>query len=240
MAGERIRAFLAWRWAPWCVTAAVTVLILIFGTAFRGAEIDMMSRYAPMAEAFAEGNWKEFYHPRFGLLFQTLAGSVVWLTGRPGDWACIWLSLVAWALAIPFLFAIMERLFDRTVAWVTVALYLVCPMLLVWSLFGLRESFRTLGTLWAVYGLMRRTAGESSMGLMMGAILLLCTLRSDTLLIAAMFGMAYAFVDRFRGRTWGLLAWSLLCVQPVSYATWCWTGVWLPSVQYVSAWERLF
>lgn len=237
---EQIRMFFAWHWAPWCVTAVVMVCILLFGGVFRGAEIDMMSRYAPMAEAFAEGNWKEFYHPRFGLFFQTLTGCIVWITGCSGDWACIWLSLVAWALAIPTLFAIMERLFDRTVAWVTIALYLVCPMLLVWALFGMRESCRTLATLWAFYALMRRISKEPSMALMMGAMLIFCTLRSDTLLIAMIFGVAYAVIDHFRMRTWGLLLWCFLCVQPVAYATWCWTGVWLPSAQYVFAWERLF
>ena len=38
---------------------------------------DVACRYAPMADEFARGNWELAFHPRFGVLFQVLAGSLV-------------------------------------------------------------------------------------------------------------------------------------------------------------------
>lgn len=238
---EKMRWFLNWRQGPWCVTAAVTVLAMVLGCLFDGAVIDMMTRYAPMAEAFAEGNWQEFFHPRFPLLFQLLAGLLVWATGLPGDLACILLSCFLWGMAIPGVFAVTMRLFERReVAWVAVLLYCICPMLLTWALFGLREPLRTLGTLWVVLAILSRKQGARSLATMLAGMLVLCTVRSDTLLPALFFGAVYAWFDRFRWRTWSVAAWSLLCVQPMCWVTYRWMGVWLPSSQWVAAFERLF
>lgn len=237
---ERLKAFAAWRWAPLCVGVGISLLAMLFGAWFQGAEIDMMTRYAPMAEAFAEGNWQEFFHPRFPLLFQTLAGVLVWCTGMPGDAACILLSTCLWGMAIPLLFAVIEQLFDRRTAWVTVGLYCICPMLLTWSLFGLRESLRTVGTLLMVLGIFRRMEQRPSVVALWAGMLILCTVRSDTLLLAVALGGVYAVFDRAGWRTWSSVVWGALCVQPMCWVTYRWLGVWLPSSQWVGAWERLF
>lgn len=237
---EKIQRFAVWRFAPLCVGLGVSLLAMLFGLWFEGGEIDMMTRYAPMAEAFAEGNWQEFFHPRFPLLFQTLAGVLVWLTGVPGDVACILVSTLCWGMAIPLLFPIMEKLFNRQTAWVTVGLYCICPMLLVWSLFGLRESLRTIGTLCMMLAIFRRMAGERSLLPLCAGLLILCTVRSDTLLLAGMLGGFYAWFDRAGWRTWVAVAWGVLCVQPMCWVTYHWMGVWIPSSQWAAAWERLF
>ena len=40
---------------------------------------DTYTRYAPMAQAFAEGNFKFAFHPMYGTLFQALSGSICYL-----------------------------------------------------------------------------------------------------------------------------------------------------------------
>lgn len=235
-----MQRFLNWKWAPWCVGCVVSVIAMLVGVLFDGAAIDMMTRYAPMAEAFAEGNWQEFFHPRFPMLFQCCAGVLVYVTGLPGDLACILLSTCLWGVVIPWLFLVAERLFGRQCAWVTVGLYCICPMLLTWAFFGLREPLRTLGMVWCVLAILRRMDGERALGLLCAGLFVLCLVRSDTLLQAGFLWCFYAWFDRFRWQTWCAAAWAALSIQPLCWVTWTWLGVWLPSTQWVLAWERLF
>jgi predicted membrane-bound mannosyltransferase len=238
---EKVKRFGAWRWAPLCVGIVMAICAMLLGLFFDCGEVDTMTRYAPMAEFFAQGNWQEVFHPRFPLLFQTLAGVLVWATGMPGYIACFLISTCFWGLAIPLLFLVMERIFDRQTAWLTVVLYIICPMLLTYSLFGLRESLRTLGTLLVVYAIFRRRDEACGTLLpLLAGMLILCTVRSDTLLLGLILWAIYAWFDRAGWRTWCTAAWALLCVQPMCYVTYHWLGVWLPSSQWVGVWNRLF
>ena len=45
---------------------------------------DSITRYAPMADAFAREDWRQVFHPRFGVLFEVLSGGLSWLTGLEG------------------------------------------------------------------------------------------------------------------------------------------------------------
>ncbi len=236
---ERLKAFLNWRWAPWCVAGGVLGLAFLLTLLFVGTKGDVVMRYAPMAEAVANGEWQYAFHPRFGVGFPLLSGAWVWLTGEDGLMACVHVSMVAWALCMPILFCLVERLFDRRTAWVALALYAVCPMLFRWAFEGFREPFRTLAMLLAVVAILERREGMSGLLKMAVAVLILCTFRADTILIAAFVGMVYAYYDRFRLKTWSLVLWGVLCLQPTSWLAWSWTGVWLPSVQIVHVWQRL-
>ena len=49
---------------------------------------DTATRYAPMAQAFAEGDWFYAFHPHSGVFFPALSGGIAWLTGVDGFRAC--------------------------------------------------------------------------------------------------------------------------------------------------------
>ncbi len=236
----RIQRFLAWRWAPWSLAGVVAVLAVALSLVWTQIQGDVMMRYAPMAEAFAAGDWFHAFHPRFGVGFPILVGAWVWLTGLDGHTACVQVSLVAWACGGPLLFGLVQRLFDRTTAWVAFLLYMVCPMLFLWAICGLREPFRTLGLLLAAQAVLERRDGASGLAKMLVATLTFCTFRADTIAMAVAAWVLYAAYDRGRARTWILAGWGALCLQPTSLLAYVWTGVWLPSVQIVQVWERVW
>ena len=60
---------------------------------------DVIGRYALAAEAFADGNWKYAFHPRFGVFFTTFAGLFVWLLGVSGVVACKIVSVLIFSSA---------------------------------------------------------------------------------------------------------------------------------------------
>ncbi len=200
---------------------------------------DVIMRYAPMAEAVAQGHWQDAFHPRFGVGFQLITGAWVWLTGIDGLTACQQLSVMGWCIGLPLTFRLAERLFDRRCAWVTVLLYVICPMLLYWALNGYREPVRLIGVLLMVLGILDRREGKSGFLHLLIAMPLMCTFRADTILIAIVFGMVYACYDRFRWRTWGAFVWGMICLQPTCWLAYHWTGVWLPSVQIVHFWQKV-
>ncbi len=115
---------------------------------------DVAARYAPMAEAFRDGNWEYAFHPRFGLLFPTTAGSIAWITGCSGFRSCQIAAVLFFALAAFPLYAIFKNLFGLRVALLGTFLYLICSHLLRLAFEGLRDDAKTLGTALAVYGLL--------------------------------------------------------------------------------------
>ena len=67
-----------------CIAAAVFAFVAAaLAACFPLFATDTACRYAPMAEAFAEGNWSEAFHPRFGVGFPVIAGLIrfVMVTG---------------------------------------------------------------------------------------------------------------------------------------------------------------
>lgn len=237
---SRFIALLNSRWSCLWVTMITWVIALIAGSFIQPSYHDILFRFAPMAELFAEGEWYEAFHPRFGVLFTILPGCLVWLTNCTGLTACIWVALTLWVWAIPVLFLFMERLFDRKIAWITVGLYIFCPLLFYWSLVGCRESSRTLGLLMATTAIFLRRENQSGWWWMFGALPLLTLFRLDTVLILGVLLLLYAYYDRFRWRTWSLITLTILFLQPMCYLTWIWLGYWLPSVQYAQLWCKIF
>lgn len=234
-------AFLRWRWAPWMVAGGLMVAGVALTTLWVGVQGDTLYRYAPMAEAFAEGNWHEAYHPRFGVGMSTVAGCLAQLMGCDGLTACAWVALVGWALCVPPLFAMAERLFGYATAWVTVSLYAICPMTFYWAICGLREPFRTWGVLCGVLAILRRREGVRwpSLWPLFAALPVLCTFRSDTIAVGGALLLVYGVYDRLGARFWLAMLWMLAWLQPGCLLTWNWQGVWLPSSQIAGIWLRL-
>lgn len=113
---------------------------------------DMTLRYAPMADAFARGDWYHAFHPRMGTVFQILTGTLCWVTGMAGNKACQLVAVLAWCFATVPLFALARRLFGRQVAFVSLALYLANIDLAFLSFEGWRDNVRILPTLLVVLG----------------------------------------------------------------------------------------
>lgn len=229
-------------WGPWGVSAVLTVVGLALTTLWVGVQADVLYRYAPMAEAFAEGNWLEAFHPRFGVGMPTVAGSLVWLIGCDGLTACAWVALIAWALCVPPLFAVAERVFGRATAWMATLLYAICPMTFYWALCGLREPFRTLGVLCAILAILQRREGMRwrSLWPLLAALPALCIFRSDTLAIGGALLLVYGLYDRLGTRFLLAMLWMAAWLQPGCLLTWKWLGLWLPSTQIAGVWLRLF
>lgn len=71
---------------------------------------DTATRYAPMAQAFAEGDWFYAFHPHSGVFFPVLSGGIAWLTGVDGFRACQVAALLLWAAAAIPLYGIVLKL----------------------------------------------------------------------------------------------------------------------------------
>lgn len=221
----------------WVAASAATILALVLGVLFLVPTHDTVMRYAVMAEKFAEGNWQEAFHPRFGVGMSFLAGLVVATTGIDGLTACTVVSMLAWGLTIVPLFYFVRCLFGEFTAWIAVALYLVCPIPMLWGFQGLRDTFRFLGFTCALAGIFGRCSKEyPSSGLlpMLSGVLMLCVFRGDTILAGMLLLAFYAVLDRFGRNTWICAASALLFLQAPCFMVWKWTGWWLPAPQYVA------
>lgn len=215
---------------------AVTVAILC-----PIAALDTFSRYAVMAEAFAAGNWKEAFHPRFGVGFSFFSGSLCWLTGLDGYRCCTVVSTLAWAIGLIPVFRLTRRIFGETAAWFAVILYAFCPQTLIWGLKGFRDSFRVAGILFFVSGIVaRRYDMRSGLGEAMAGFALLTLFRGDAVLQAGVLALVFAMVDRFRLKTALLAGWSIVVLQPSCWLVWCWTRSWVPVYEGVWILRRLF
>lgn len=209
----------------WSVFGLVVLgdLVMVWLFAFPGN--DMASRYAPMAEAFAAGNWRVAFHPRFGLLFSAVTGSISFLTGLNGFRSCQVAAMIFFWLTTFPLWGIYRSIWDERVAAAGCFLYLISSFLTRYAYFGLRESWKAFGIALGVWGVM--TVLQSA-GKWRGYIAVACggafliAIRGDgafyafvLLIVSAVLEMARA--DRLPSRTFlcGLLL--LLLVSPQLY-----------------------
>ena len=227
----------------WIATAAVAAVVAIVAYCLPRAVTDTLCRYAPMAEAFAGGDWADAFHPRFGVGGTVVAGLFALLPGFDGLTACTVSSALAWALCLVPVHRLAERVFGARAAWFAFALFALCPQPLVWALGGLREPFKMLGLLLMVDALVRVRDAEGRRGNLAEAALalpLLFLFKCDAILPGLLLAFGYALGDRFRARTWALAAWGALVLQPMCLLVWTWTGFWLPAPHYVPMWQKVF
>lgn len=213
----------------------LALLAVTLGVCFPIPTHDTVMRYAPMAEKFVVGEWRETFHPRFGVLFPALVGMFKFIFRCDSLSACAGVSMLAWALAIVPIFFLSKFIFGEKVAIVSVLLYLICPMPLLWALQGLREPYRLLGVLLMVAGIFSINVSRTiSLVFSLVGFIILLLLRADTILFAAGFLLVFSIKDKFRFNTWCIVASGLILVQLPCYNVWLWTGWWLPAVQYVN------
>lgn len=226
----------------WIVAAALAAATAVFAALFPMLATDTACRYAPMAEAFARGEWAEAFHPRFGVGMSVLAGSASWLFGLDGYSSCSMIATLAWALGVVPVYRVAERVFDRHAAWFAVVLYAICPQHLVWGLKGLREPFKVLGVLLMADAVLRRRAASGWLSAAEAALgfASLSLFKSDAILPACVLALAYGAYDRFRVRTLALYGACALTLQPLCLLVWTWTGYWLPAQHFVPLWQKVF
>lgn len=240
---ERLKSALSSR-EIYAITATVAVAVMVVAYMFPFPSTDTLCRYAPMAEAFASGNWVDAFHPRFAVGGSVVAGVFALLPGFDGFTACTVSASLAWALGVIPVFFIAARVFDRRTAWFAVVLYVLCPQPLIWALKGLREPFKMLGLLLMVDALLRvrDQTGTCRLALLEACVAqtFLCLFKCDAVVLAALTGLVFAVLDRFGKRTILLLAWCVAILQPMCLLVYQWTGYWLPTPHYALFLGKVF
>lgn len=192
---------------------------------------DTMARYAPMVDAFARGDWANAFHPRFGVLFQVVAGSLVWCFGLSGEHAMQIVSTLTLALSSVPVFFLVRRLFDVRIAWWTVVLLLVADDFTRYAMDGLRDSGKCLAFALIGFAAVERKSGWFACGLFV-----LVTTVSYGFASASVFLLIWTIASLvrrdWRNLVWPMLGWSL-GTAAVVVMTHAFTGHWLPSPHYI-------
>lgn len=211
--------------AYWIVVSAIAILV------YPILMSDTMNRYAPMADAFAAGDWFHAFHPRFGVLFSILTGVFASL-GFRGDQACqiVGIGFLA-ASSIPAWY-LMRRVFDDRVAWFTAALVLLMPEWFVFAIDGLRDCARTFAVLMVAYTFVT----NKRPWIMAIGLFVMATLRVDTQLVGGIAFLVWMinclFKRRYRMILLPLFAYTLGIVF-CSVMVYGFTGWFLPNAPAV-------
>lgn len=222
----------------WIVSTIVWLLATIVFTSYYPVWMpDVVVRYAPMADAFAVGDFEMAFHPRFGVLFQVLTGIVRWSVAFDGLQSCQCVAAAFWAYSMIPLWAIARRIFDHRTALLCVALLLIAPRPFGLALDGLRDDGRLLAMLLCALAFIN----GRSLYLALGSFILL-TLRVDCYFIGtAVIGVwvLRAIVRRqWRSILLPAASWligSIAIITMIHH----YTGHWVPAVQlikYVGGW----
>lgn len=139
-------------WPYWCFLALV-VLLSVPAFIEVMPQRDVAFRYAPMAEAFRDGDFTYAFHPRTGFFHTFTAGIIAWLFQCSGFLACKLSSLLFMSLTVFPLFALMRRVYSRSMAEISTLVFIFASQLqrLGWS--GLRDSHKTFLLILAGYAL---------------------------------------------------------------------------------------
>ena len=129
---------------PWLFFLAALLLAVPLAYFADIPERDIAIRYAPMAEAFAEGKWAYAFHPRIPMLYPALCGMLVWLGGITGFTAAKIISTACFAASVFPLFSVMKRIFGEKTATGALLVYIVNPFMLRLAGTGLRENMKCL------------------------------------------------------------------------------------------------
>ncbi len=174
------------------LTATALLLVLPFLILTDIPPRDVAVRYAPMAQAFAEGDWGIAFHPRVPPLSSVLGGCVVFLLGCGAFTALKLLSAASYILSVLPLWGILHRVFDRRIAFWGCLFYVFCSHLLRLSASGLREPGKGLFLLLAIYALIRiyRERNRLRFYLLFGAaVASMSLIRDDSIVFAMLLGI---------------------------------------------------
>jgi len=193
---------------------------------------DSCARYAPMADAFARGDFYYAFHPRFGLVFEVLSGVLSSVTGLPGIYTVQIASFLLLALSAAVTFAFAKRLgASDEAAWWTFALTLLAPDFFRYALDGLREPGKCLVFALVGYGVVSKRSGAFALALFLYITLFTYGFGAASVLL---FLWCAWFLCR---REWSklplpVLGWAL-GTAAVTVLTHAYTGHWVPAPQLI-------
>ncbi len=208
---------------------------------------DTALRYAPMAEAFARGDWEYAFHPRIPLFFPVLAGAVSWISGIDGYHACQLTAVIFFALTVFPMYGVFRRVFnsERT-AWWGALLCILCSQLLRLAAGGWREPVKEFFLALAAYALVRilEERGKWRFYLLLGvAAGAMSMIRSDTVAFA-LFVLASGGILEITGKKdfrrtilSGITA--LAVMMPLLTANYFQCGYFVPDVRFAGMAEKL-
>lgn len=207
---------------------AVSGLCCIVNPALRD---DVMTRYAPMADAFARGDWFEAFHPRFGVLFQSVSGSLSFLTGVDGARSAPMAAFLFLALAAVVVWYFARRMWEERTAWYAFWLVLFSGIMFRHSLNGFRESIKCFGFALVALGIVERRSQWFGLGLFV-----LITGFSYCFAVASVFALAWCgyFLMKREWRQLPLVVGGWLAgTVTVSIMVHAYTGHWLPAPHFI-------
>jgi len=194
---------------------------------------DPCARYAPMADAFARGDWYYAFHPRFGVLFSVLSGAVSFLTGLSGIYAIQVVACFLLTLAAVVMFAFARRISDsEPVAWWTFALTFLAPDFFRYAIDGLREPGKCLVFALIGYGVAARKSGSFALALFLYVTLQTYGFAASTALLF-FWCLWFAVRREWRMLPLPILGWGI-GTAVVTVLTHAYTGHWLPAPHFIS------
>jgi len=188
---------------PWCVFLLIWLLLLPALILEDYPQPDLSGRYAPMAEAFARGDWTFAFHPRVTPLLPVCAGVFAKLFSCGGFLACQLAASLLLSLCVFPLYSACRRLYGGKIGIWTCFLFAGCPYILRLGYYGMRESGSMLGILLCGYAtVLIVQAGSKFKGwfwFAVGEAVLLLS-RGDMTLFAALMGAAIFVRDCVKNR----------------------------------------
>lgn len=223
----------------WACAAGTALVVAMLSVSFYPVENpDCAARYAPMAEAFARGDWYEAFHPRFCVLFQILTGSLVWLLGCSGVTACQIVSAIFLGLAVVPYWHVMRRVFkDDRIAWIALGIMLVIPRVSGDAMNGLRDTGRILAISMWMLGFLKMLDEKRGIWLQAAGVFIMVSLKIDCFAPAAVMCLT-SILFALRRRLWpGALMIPVsfaVAASAVCFMVWSYTGWFVPAPQYIS------
>jgi len=211
----------------------LVVMIPVFLMDFPSRDVAL--RYAPMADALADGNFNYAFHPRIPMLHPLLAGVVAFLTGCSGFMACKVVSALFFAAGVVPLCGLMKRIFDRRTAMISAIIYACSTPLMPLGYSGLRDSAKSFLLLVMAYALVlifqerRNFRGYALCGLSCGLAFLV---RVDLIILSIVLLWAMFFLEcrccRCAARSFAGLALTVLGALPGFIQNYLQTGAAVP------------
>ena len=235
--GEKISMVRA-AWPYWCFMALI-VLSLIPLLIDVIPQRDVAFRYAPMAEAFRDGDFVYAFHPRTGFLHTFTAGVFSWIFRCDGFLACKISSLLFMGLGIFPLFGLMRRIYSRAMAEICTFIFVLASQLqrLGWS--GLRDSHKTFLILLAAYALIviyqERERWIGYIGLGIAAGLGIVTRGDLVLFMSLVFFWGIVLELQLKKFPWRSVVGSILAAGlalPAITLNWYFAGVAVPEIRF--------
>ncbi len=164
---------------------------------------DVLFRYAPMAQAIADGDWAIAFHPRIPPLLPVLGAIVILGLGCSAFAALKLVSAASFVLTLLPLWGIFRRVFNSQIAVGGCIFYLFCSYLLRQAPTGLRESTKCFFLVLMTYAIIRIFQERRRLGsyLLFGAAAAAMGLtRDDSILYAMLIGLFIAGLETVKLR----------------------------------------